>query len=104
MYSTYYKCYNNMSMNLIYIHFTYKNKNIIITIELYRVMAKKKYINRYYYYYYYYYFFFFCRYVVREVNTEGRNSDSNWGDVEARDNEIKSWVGSGDSNAGDVRE
>lgn len=23
---------------------------------------------------------------------------------EARDNEIKSWVGSGDSNAGDVRE
>lgn len=26
------------------------------------------------------------------------------GDVEARDNEIKSWVGSGDSNAGDVRE
>lgn len=42
MYSTYYKCYNNMSMNLIYIHFTYKNKNIIITIELYMVMAKKK--------------------------------------------------------------
>lgn len=32
------------------------------------------------------------------------NSDSNWGDVEARDNEIKSWVGSGDSNAEDVRE
>jgi len=31
-----------MSMNLIYMHFTYTNKDIIITVELYRVMARKK--------------------------------------------------------------
>lgn len=53
-----------MRMNLIYVHFTYINKNIIITVELYRVMERKKHKQVL--------LFFFCRYVVREVNTEGR--------------------------------